>query len=195
MKLTDILARLCVGVPLEATDTTGVIEELVDLLVAAGKVQDREAVLKAVLERERTRSTGIGYGLAVPHGKSAGCPTLAMAIGRPIKPIDFGGSDGRPANIICLLASPPDRTGPHIQALARISRFMLVEEFRTSLAEATDADAFYNVIREHDGAPPASPRYRPRGRRPSRGAGRPQLPRGRSPRCRLRRRYASFRRG
>ncbi len=150
MKLTDILSESCVCVPLKATDKVGVITELVDALDKEGKIQDRSKVLKAVLDREKTRSTGIGYGLAVPHGKSASCKTLAMAIGRPIEPIDFQGSDGEPANIIALLASPPERTGPHIQALARISRFMLVEKFRQSLATAKDASEFYELIKKHD---------------------------------------------
>lgn len=150
MKLTDILSRSCIRVPLKATDKTGAITELVDLLAEAGKIRDRDAVLKSVLEREKTRSTGIGYGLAVPHGKSEACPSLAMAVGRPIEPIDFESRDGQPANIIALLASPPDQTGPHIQALARISRLMLIEQFRQKLARADSAEAFFDVISEHE---------------------------------------------
>ncbi|MHC4608887.1 MAG: PTS sugar transporter subunit IIA, partial [Planctomycetota bacterium] len=125
MKLTDLLSPACVRVPLEATDKVGAITELLDLLGENGKLRDRDAVLQAVLAREATRSTGIGYGLAVPHGKSPACPRLAIAIGKPAKPIDFESKDGEPVNIIVLLASPPDQTGPHIQALARISRLML----------------------------------------------------------------------
>jgi len=150
MKLTDILARECVRVPLTATDKNGVIAELVDLLAEAGKVRDRNAVLRAVMDRERSRSTGIGYGLAVPHGKCAGCPELAMAVGRPATPIDFDSKDNQPCNIICLLTSPPDQTGPHIQALARISRLMLMESFRTALGRAETAGEFFEIIKEHE---------------------------------------------
>ncbi len=150
MKLTDILSFDCVRVPLLAEEKTAAITELVDVLYEAGKVQDRDGALKAVLERERTRSTGIGYGLAVPHGKCGACPELAMSVGRPGKPIDFESKDGKACNIICLLASPPDQTGPHIQALARISRPMLMENFRRDLAQAADAQAFYEVIRNHE---------------------------------------------
>ena len=150
MKLTDILSRDCVRVPLTGTDREGVIAELVDVLDAAGKINGREAVLRAVLDRERTRSTGIGYGLAIPHGKCPACPQLAMAVGRPAEAIDFESKDGQPCNIICLLASPPDQTGPHIQALARISRLMLMEDFRSALAGAKDADEFYETIRSHE---------------------------------------------
>jgi fructose-specific phosphotransferase system IIA component len=135
---------------LEATDKVGAITELLDLLGENGKLRDRDAVLQAVLAREATRSTGIGYGLAVPHGKSPACPRLAIAIGKPAKPIDFESKDGEPVNIIVLLASPPDQTGPHIQALARISRLMLVEKFRRAMGEARTADELYEVIRRHE---------------------------------------------
>jgi len=150
MKLTDILARPLVRVPLAATDKAGAITELVDVLHENGWINDRDAVLRAVLDREATRSTGIGYGLAVPHGKSPACPQLAMAAGKPAKPIDFGSKDGQPVNIIVLLASPPDQTGPHIQALARISRLMLIEQFRRAVGNATSADELYEVIRRHE---------------------------------------------
>ena len=150
MKLTDILPSDCVCVPLEAADKTAAIAELVDLLNGAGKLNDRDAVLRAVLDRESTRSTGIGYGLAVPHGKSVACPSLAMAIGKPLAPIDFQSKDGQPVNLIVLLASPLDQTGPHIHALARISRLMLMEPFRRAVGEATTSDELYRTICTHE---------------------------------------------
>jgi fructose-specific phosphotransferase system IIA component len=150
MKLTDILPVDCVRVPLDASDKTEAITELVDLLHETGRVTDRDAVLRTVLDREATRSTGIGYGLAVPHGKSAACPKLAMAVGKPAAPVDFESKDGQPVNLIVLLASPPDQTGPHIQALARISRLMLMESFRQAVADATSGDELYRIIRKHE---------------------------------------------
>ncbi len=150
MKLTEILAAECVKVPLNATTKTEAITELVDVLAETGKLTDRDEVLKAVLDREATRSTGIGYGLAVPHGKCAGCPRLVMAIGKPNKPIDFDSTDQKPVDLIVLLASPPDKTGPHIQALARISRLMLMEEFRGQVVSADKAEEVYAIIAEHE---------------------------------------------
>jgi fructose-specific phosphotransferase system IIA component len=150
MNLTDILTRECIRVPLRATDKAGAIEELVDLLAERRAVPDRDAVLKAVLDRERTASTGIGQGLAVPHGKSDGCSELVMALGKPAQPMDFDSRDGKPVEIIALLASPPDKTGPHIQALARISRLMLMESFRDALSRATDATEVWNAICAHE---------------------------------------------
>ena len=150
MKLTDILPANCVRDPLEASGKTEAITELVDLLHETGRVTDRDAVLRTVLDREATRSTGIGYGLAVPHGKSAACPRLAMAVGKPATPVDFDSKDGQQVNLIVLLASPPDQTGPHIQALARISRLMLMESFRQAVADATSGDELYEIIRKHE---------------------------------------------
>ena len=150
MKLTEILSPQCVRVPLVAADKTGVITELVDLLAEQGRIADRDQVLTAVLNRERTASTGIGRGLAVPHGKSAGCSELVMAMGKPSPPMDFESKDGEPVEIVVLLASPPDKTGPHIQALARISRLMLLDSFRAALAEATTADQLWSIIESHE---------------------------------------------
>jgi len=151
MKLSEILRPECVKVPLAAADKLGAIRELVSLLGQAGLVSDAETVLHSVLEREQMRSTGIGRGLAVPHGKSAACKALVMALGKPASPIDFGSRDERPVDVIVLLASPPDQTGPHIQALARVSRLMLNEAFRCELAQAEDGQSAYRAILRHDG--------------------------------------------
>ena len=109
-------------------------------------VNDPKKVLDAVLERESTRTTGIGNGLAIPHGKCTGTDHLVMAIGRPAVPVDFQAIDGRPVSLIWLLASPPDKTGPHIHALARISRLMTIDKFRHALADAKDAQEIYDAI-------------------------------------------------
>ncbi|UCG33272.1 MAG: PTS sugar transporter subunit IIA [Phycisphaerales bacterium] len=150
MKLTDILSPACIKTPLESTEKIAVIGELVDLLGQQGLLRDSEEVRNCVLERERTRSTGIGNGLAVPHGKSPACDNLVMAIGVPSQPLDFESKDGQPVNFVVLLVSPPDQTGPHIQALARVSRLMLMEKFRTALARANSAQEIYDIIARHE---------------------------------------------
>lgn len=151
MKITELITKDCIRIPLKATDKLAAIAELVDVLNDNGLLTDRDAVLAAVLAREETRSTGIGHGLAVPHGKTQACPALAMAIGKADPPIDFGSPDGRPCNAVVLLASPLDKTGPHIQALASISRLWLSEGFRAAVAQATTADELYDAITAHQG--------------------------------------------
>lgn len=149
MKITDILDKSCLLIPLQATDKTDAITQLVDVLARTDRLDDRDDVLAAVLAREQTRSTGIGEGLAVPHGKCHGCGRLIISVGKAVPSVDFGSADGRPCTLIVLLASPVDRTGPHIQALARISRLWLLESFRKAVAEATTTDELYAAIEQH----------------------------------------------
>ena len=146
MILTQILQPTCVKVPLEGKDKQSVITELVDLLDANGLLLDKNVVLDAVLAREQTRSTGIGSGIAIPHGKCKAVKELVMAIGVADEPIGFASVDGKPVTTIFLLVSPADQTGPHIQALARISRLMLDEQFRQKLEKATSADEVYELL-------------------------------------------------
>ena len=146
MQLTDILKPENIKVPLVATTKNDAIAELVDLLAANGQVTDPAKVLASVLERETTRTTGIGNGLAIPHGKCAGTADLVMAIGKPAAPIDFQAIDGRPVTVIWMLTSPPDKTGPHIHALARISRLMTIDKFQQALRAATNSREVYDAI-------------------------------------------------
>jgi fructose-specific phosphotransferase system IIA component len=146
MRLTEILKPENIKVPLEATTKNAAIAELVHLLATNGQVTDEKKVLDSVLEREATRTTGIGNGLAIPHGKCTGTADLVMAIGKPAMPIDFQSIDGRPVSVIWMLTSPPDKTGPHIHALARISRLMTIDKFQAALRAAKTADEIYQAI-------------------------------------------------
>jgi fructose-specific phosphotransferase system IIA component len=146
MRLTEILKPENIKVPLEATNKNAAISELVHLLAVNGQVTDEKKVLDSVLEREATRTTGIGNGLAIPHGKCNGTTDLVMAIGKPAVPIDFQAIDGRPVSLIWMLASPPDKTGPHIHALARISRLMTIDKFQAALRAAKSSQEIYDAI-------------------------------------------------
>lgn len=149
MKITDILAKTCVCLSLKSAEKASAITELVDLLQGAERLVDRDVVLEAILAREKTRSTGIGLGLAVPHGKSHGCKELAMAVGRPAQPMEFDAIDGKPCTFLVLLSSPVDETGPHIQALARISRLWKNGEFRQAVLTAKSADELYAAFEQY----------------------------------------------
>jgi len=150
MNLTQILKQESVKVPLESKEKEAVIGELVELLHANGMIADKDKVLEAVLMREKTRSTGIGSGIAIPHGKCSCVKELIMTIGIAGSPIDFNSVDDKPVTIVLLLLSPSDQTGPHIQALASISRLMLDEEFRLSLEQAKSAEEVYELIRSKE---------------------------------------------
>lgn len=151
MNLLDILTPSCIRVPLQANEKKAVIDELVDLLAAEGKVTDAATLKEAVWTREQTRTTGIGHGLAIPHGKCNGLKDLAMAIGRPSEPLDFEALDSQPVRLVVLLASPPDRTSDHIQALARISKLMAVESLREKIYAAESAEEIYDLLGNRDG--------------------------------------------
>ncbi len=150
MILTQILQPDCIKVPVESRDKEAVITELVDLLDANGLLLDRDIALEAVLIRERTQSTGTGAGIAIPHGKCNAVRELVIAIGIAHEPIDFNSIDGKPVTIIILLVSPADQTGPHIQALATISRLMLNEEFRQQLEKVTSSDEVYELLNNQE---------------------------------------------
>ena len=146
MTLTQILQANCVKVPVEGRDKEAVITELVDLLDASGALQDRNVALDAVLTRERIQSTGTGAGIAIPHGKCTAVKEVVMAIGIAREPIEFESVDDRPVTILFLLVSPVDQTGPHIQALAAISRLMLNEKFRRRLEQADSVEAVDELL-------------------------------------------------
>ncbi|MFN0133298.1 MAG: PTS sugar transporter subunit IIA [Phycisphaerales bacterium] len=151
MNLLDIITPECIKAPLVATEKKGAIDELVDLLSGIRRVADAKALKDAVWTREQTRTTGIGHGLAIPHGKCAGMSSLAMAIGKPAQPMDFQAIDGQPVRLVVLLASPPDRTSDHIQALARISRIMMMDEFRQRVYAAITAAEIYSLLASQEG--------------------------------------------
>jgi len=153
MELHEIISRECVKTPLEHTDKKGVIDELVDLLAGQGLVSDAGSFRETVWAREQTRTTGIGHGLAIPHGKSEVVTELAMAVGKPAEPIDFASIDGKPVRLVVLLASPVDKTSEHIQALARISRLMTAESFREKVYAASAADEVFELFRDPEHAP------------------------------------------
>ena len=150
MKLSEIIDIKAIKIPLRAKDKQTAIEELIDTLSQAGKISDKSKLLQAVLDREATRSTGVGQGLAIPHGKCEGLNCLVCAVGIPAQPIDFQSIDGQPVNFIVLLGSGVDQTGPHIQALARISRFMTMPSFRKAIGQARTSLEVYRAFVEHE---------------------------------------------
>ena len=150
MRLTDILQPESVKVPLEAESKEQAIYELVERLCEQAGIEDPEPLKQAVWERESTRTTGIGHGIAIPHGKCDQVDQLRMAIGVARQPLEFGAIDNQPVDLILLLASPGDQTGPHIQALAKISRMLTDENFRVALKQAESADELYQQIQQHE---------------------------------------------
>lgn len=139
MALIDLVVPEVIKIPLESKDKPDVLRELVDILKKAGRIEDFDAVLQAVREREDKQSTGLQEGIAVPHGKTPAVSTLQLAIGIAPEGIDFQSLDGKPTRLFFLLVGSPDQSGPHVQALADVARLAQSKAFCRALIDARDA--------------------------------------------------------
>ena len=150
MTLMEILSGKSVIVGLKGQTKREILEELVDALEVGDKITDRDKVLEAVLYRAEIMSTGIGHGIAIPHGKSEYAMSLGGVLGIKSEGINFDALDGKKTYIFFLLVSPLDVSGPHIKALARISRVLKGEDFRQRLIDIRDHEEALAIIEAED---------------------------------------------
>ena len=129
-----------------------VVRELVQLLVNAGSIKEKDVnkLIQTLMKRESLGSTGIGQGVAIPHGKSDCVSKLVAAFGVSRAGVNFDALDGEPVSLFFLLVAPEDSAGPHLKALARISRLLKDRHFRESLRSAGDEKILIKIIREED---------------------------------------------
>ncbi len=156
MTLLDILSPDSTIVDLKGETKEEIIAELVDSLANNDAITDRDKVLQAVLEREKIMSTGIGDGIAIPHGKSDSVERLIAALGTQRRGVDFEALDGEPAYVFFLLVSPANVSGPHIKALARISRLLKNDEFKKKLIAAESSTAIIDIIETEESNTPSA---------------------------------------
>jgi len=152
MKIADFLCSKAVTANLASQGKKEVIEDLVNLLVEA-KVIEKKAtpkIIETLMAREALGSTAIGQGIAIPHGKCDNVDKLTAALGISKRGVDFDSLDGEPVYIFFLLIAPVDSAGPHLKALARISRLLKDKYFRDTLKAATDEGVLLNLIRQED---------------------------------------------
>jgi len=152
MRLQDLLSKQAIRVPLQNTDKEQIIQEMIDLLFETGKIKDRDLALAKVLERERVMSTGMGEGVAIPHAKTEAVSELLAAFGVTNEEVEFQAIDEKPVRLIFLLLGPMDPTGPHLQALSRISRLVHRKEFRDHLIGCQTSEEVMAAIREEEQA-------------------------------------------
>jgi fructose-specific phosphotransferase system IIA component len=148
MRLSELLNEQSVNLSLQARDKESSIKELVQLLESAHGVNTRGEILSKVLQRESMMSTGIGNGVAIPHGKTRLLDHLLAACGVSQAGIDFDSMDGEPATLFLLLVSPESQRGPHVKALANVSRLLKEESVRNALRQSTTPAEFLRVLRE-----------------------------------------------
>jgi len=152
MKIKDFLCQQAVTADLKSKDKKGIIEEMVDLLIKAEIVErkSKTKIVETLMAREALGSTAIGQGIAIPHGKCDNIDELTAALGISKSGVDFDSLDGEPVYIFFLLIAPIDSAGPHLKALARISRLLKDKYFRDNLKTASDDQTLLNLIQQED---------------------------------------------
>ncbi len=150
MNMKDALKESCVIADLKGGTKKEVLTELVTALQVGGVISDVKETVAVILEREKLGSTGIGEGIAIPHGKMKGIDRILCAFGRSKEGVDFDAVDNKPVHIFFLLLAPEDSAGLHIQMLSRISRILRDPSFRKHLTEQGDDRGLYADIVKED---------------------------------------------
>ncbi|MBF0619370.1 MAG: PTS sugar transporter subunit IIA [Candidatus Omnitrophica bacterium] len=152
MKILDFLCSDAVSADLKATNKKEIIEEMVTMMVEAGAFEKKHKakIIETLMAREALGSTAIGQGIAIPHGKTDCVDKLVAGLAISKKGIDFDALDGEPAYIFFLLAAPVDSAGPHLKALARVSRLLKDKYFRESLRSAKDRKDILELVSRED---------------------------------------------
>jgi PTS system nitrogen regulatory IIA component len=148
MNLKTVLTKETISLHLKGTSKEEIINELLDILVTANKIQDRQAAYEVVMEREQKMSTGMKHGIAIPHGKSPLIKDLVACIGVSDSPVEFDALDHEPCRIFIMTLSPVEKTGPHLQFLAEISLLFKSSEKRQEILSAASAEDILRILSE-----------------------------------------------
>ena len=146
MRLRDILDENTVKIGLESADKEECFEEMIDVLVRAGRISDRAGALAAIQNRELQATTGIGKGVAIPHGKHGSISNLTAAMGISSDGIEFDSIDGEPVHLVVLLLASINQPGPHVQALVEVSRLVQIPGFYRKIVEAKTPGELLDII-------------------------------------------------
>jgi PTS system nitrogen regulatory IIA component len=148
MNLKTVLSADNMNLHLKGSSKEEIINELLDILVGAKKITDREAAHNAIMDREQKMSTGMKHGIAIPHGKTSTVSDLVACIGVSDKPVDFDALDHEPCRIFIMTLSPVEKTGPHLQFLAEISLLFKSNEKRQEILNAKSPEEILKVLAE-----------------------------------------------
>ncbi|MCQ2593792.1 MAG: PTS sugar transporter subunit IIA [Treponemataceae bacterium] len=148
MNLKTVLTPDTVNLHLAGTTKEEIIDEMLDILVSAGKVTDKETARACVLDREHKMSTGMKHGIAIPHGKTDTVSDLVACIGISDNPVDFDSLDQEPCRIFIMTLSPVNKTGPHLQFLAEVSLLFKSADKRAEILKTTDKSEVIRILTE-----------------------------------------------
>ena len=148
MDLRTVLTPDTVNLHLQGSTKEEIIDEMLDILVKAGKVSDRDAARECVLDRERKMSTAMKHGIAIPHGKTYTVTDLVACIGISDKPVEFETLDQEPCRIFIMTLSPVSKTGPHLQFLAEVSLLFKSPDKRAQILETQDKAEVIKILTE-----------------------------------------------
>lgn len=150
MKISDLLDLNHILVDLKAKDKREVLEELAEVITTHDPSLEKSSLVKVLLEREKLGSTGIGDGVAIPHGKFHGIDQPIISFGRSRRGLDFDSMDGAPAYLFFLLLAPENSASIHLKALARIAKILKSSSFRKTLMDASTREEIYRTIIQND---------------------------------------------
>jgi PTS system nitrogen regulatory IIA component len=150
MRIAEFLSPQAVNAELTARTKADALRELSEALARAHPDLQADRLVEVLQEREKLGSTGIGEGVAIPHGKLNGLPQLLASFGVSRQGIDFDAIDGKPTHLFFTLVAPENSAGTHLKALARISRLFKSPGFRQAILEATSAQQIYDLIAQED---------------------------------------------
>ena len=150
MRLSEILSEENILPDLKAKDKKGVLEELAETVVNREPAIEKGSLVRVLLERERLGSTGIGDGVAIPHGKFQGVKQPIISFGRSRRGLDFESMDGEPSYLFFLLVAPENSASVHLKALARIAKILKNSAFRKILMDAPSRKELYDTIIQND---------------------------------------------
>jgi len=150
MKIHEIVNKDAIKIGVESIDKEEALKELVGVLAKVKNIGDQKAIVKALIERESLGSTGIGQGIAIPHGKTDKVGELTAVMGISKKGVNFDALDGEPVYIFFLLIAPKDTAGPHLKALAQISRLLRDTYFCELIRKCKTSQEVYDLIKNEE---------------------------------------------
>lgn len=150
MKLSEIINENLIILDIKSDTKKEILSEMVELFLKAGYITDKDRYLNSIIEREKLGTTGIGKGIAIPHGKTEDVKKVSICFARSKKGVDFESLDGKPVHLIFMLAAPINSDGDYLKALAKLSRLLRYKEFKDKLVQVKNGTDIIDIIKEQE---------------------------------------------